>query len=157
MLHFSQRFFTLIRFWKHNVKKLIRNGNSISNHQSGHYFYSATPQVFSPHIKFHPWMCGWRSPVLQAHLTPWRWGLLQKVTVTQLIKKFPAFMEPVASLSYSQELTTGLYPVLDESSPHPKSSHPYPGLPNGLFPKGFPTKILYVFLPHVLHVRPISF
>jgi hypothetical protein len=37
--------------------------------------------------------------------------------VSQLVKKFPALMEPEGSLPYSQEPTTGSYPESDESIP----------------------------------------
>jgi hypothetical protein len=50
----------------------------------------------------------------------------------------------------SQEPSTGTCPDLDQCSPyHPillLSSHLSLGLPSGLFPSDFPTKILYVFL-----------
>jgi hypothetical protein len=66
-------------------------------------------------------------------------------------------MEPEGSLPCSQEPATGHYPELHASSPHLSilfllksililSSHLRLGLPNGLFPSGRPTKILYVFL-----------
>jgi len=38
--------------------------------------------------------------------------------VTQLVKKFPTFMEPWGSLQYSQDPATGHYSEPDESSPH---------------------------------------
>jgi hypothetical protein len=36
----------------------------------------------------------------------------------QLVKKFPAFMEPKSSSPYPQELATCLYPEPTPSSPH---------------------------------------
>jgi len=83
--------------------------------------------------------------------------LLDNLTGPQLMKKFPHFMEPECSLQYSQQPTA--YPCLelDQSGPcHTLnswrsilifSSHLHLGLPSGLFPLGFPTKILYVPLP----------
>jgi hypothetical protein len=65
------------------------------------------------------------------------------------------FMEPEGSLPCSQEPSTGPYPESDRSSPyHPiflrsifiLSNHLRLRLPSGIFPSGFPTKILYVFL-----------
>jgi hypothetical protein len=43
-------------------------------------------------------------------ITPWSKGLLEKLTVSQLVKKFPHFMEPGGSLPHSQEPATCLYP-----------------------------------------------
>jgi hypothetical protein len=62
-------------------------------------------------------------------------------------------MEPEGSLPCSQEPSTGPYPEPDRSSPyHPilsllrsiliLSTHLRLGLPSGLFPPGFPTKIM---------------
>jgi hypothetical protein len=47
-------------------------------------------------------------------LTPWSWVLFEKLTVTQLVNKFPAFMEPEGSLVCSQQLATGSCPELGE-------------------------------------------
>jgi hypothetical protein len=51
-------------------------------------------------------------------LTPWSRVLLQKLTGLQLVKKFPAFMEPEGSSSHSQAHATCPYPELAPSSPH---------------------------------------
>jgi hypothetical protein len=51
-------------------------------------------------------------------LTPWGRVLLQKLTVTQLVEKFPAFTEPEGSLPCSKQPATGPYPDPDETSPH---------------------------------------
>jgi hypothetical protein len=62
-------------------------------------------------------------------------------------------MEPECSLPCSQEPSTCPYPQPDQSNPsyHSKihfniSSHLRLGLPSGLFPSGFPTNILSVFV-----------
>jgi hypothetical protein len=76
-------------------------------------------------------------------------------------------MEPEGSLPCSQKPSTG--PTLSQmNSVHTTPSYVSPVLklsfllrlylPNGLFPSGFPTKILYEFLfsPCALRVLPIS-
>ena len=52
-------------------------------------------------------------------LTPWSRVLLQKLTGFQLVKKFPAFMEPEASLPHSQVPATSPYPEPARYSPCP--------------------------------------
>ena len=76
-------------------------------------------------------------------------------------------MEPEGSLLYSQEPATCPYPEPTPSSPHNPfpltswrsililSSHLNLGLPNGLFPSGFPTKTLCTPLPS-LHGKIIT-
>jgi len=76
----------------------------------------------------------------------------------QLVKKFPAFLEPEGSSPYSQVPATCPYPEPTPSNP-PQSlptswrsililfSHLRLGLRNGLFPSGFPTRTLCTPLP----------
>ena len=55
-------------------------------------------------------------------LTPWNRVFLEKLAGFQLVKKYPAFMEPKVSFSYSQVPATCPYPEPDQSSPpHPNS------------------------------------
>ena len=75
----------------------------------------------------------------------------------QLVKKFPAFLEPEVSSPYSQVPATCPYPEPNPSSPHnpahflkihlniipPSASGP----PGGLFPSGLPTRTLRTPLP----------
>jgi len=82
--------------------------------------------------------------------------VFEKLTVTQLIKKFPAFYGNQISLSLSQDHATGPYPEADASTPQLPtvsfrsiqifSYHLSLGLPSGLFLSVFPTKIFYTFL-----------
>jgi hypothetical protein len=84
-------------------------------------------------------------------------SLLQKSPVAQMIKNFPTFYLIRMFITVS---STGPYPEPDESSPYPSiftsPSHLRQGILIGLFPSGFPTKALYVFLfsPCVLLYSP---
>ena len=51
-------------------------------------------------------------------LTPWSRVLLEKLSGSQLVKKFPAFLEPECSSPYSQVPATCPYPEPTPSSPH---------------------------------------
>jgi hypothetical protein len=95
--------------------------------------------------------------------TPWNCVLLQKPPVPQLLKNFPPFLwNPKVHCHVHKSLP--LVPTLNH--PHPiylttiliLSSHLRLGLPSGLFPYGFPIKILHAFLfsPCVVHTLPIS-
>jgi len=92
--------------------------------------------------------------------------LFEKLTVTQLVKKYPAlFWNP--KIHYRVHKDPPLFPVLTQSTPsHPTavrsvlilSSHLRLGLPSGLFYSDFPMKILQTFLispvlPCVLHAQ----
>jgi hypothetical protein len=80
-------------------------------------------------------------------LTPWRSALLEKPPVVQLRKNFPTFYGTQDSLPCSYESSNIPYSEPDESSPYrPIPTHLRVCLPSGLFPSGFPTEILYVFL-----------
>ena len=86
-------------------------------------------------------------------LTPWSRVLLEKLTGLQLIKKFPAFYGTrnfITVLPSARHLTLSSENSIQSPQPFPTSSrsililssHPRHGLPNGLFPSGFPTKTL---------------
>ena len=51
-------------------------------------------------------------------LTPWSRVLLEKLPGSAVIKKFPAFLEPVGSSLFSKVPATFPYPELTLSSPH---------------------------------------
>jgi len=75
---------------------------------------------------------------------------------------------PLWNVPCSQELATGSHSEPDESSPYRHThlislrssliSHLCLGLPNDLFPSGFPTNIFYAFLISPMHATwpPIS-
>ena len=103
-------------------------------------------------------------------LTPWCRVLLQKLTGLQLVKKFPTFhgnRRLVTALTSVLRLSLSWASPVQSIYPHPTScrsililsTHLRLGLPNGLFPSGFPTKTLYTLSPHphAPHAQPISF
>jgi hypothetical protein len=49
---------------------------------------------------------------------PWRGGLLQKLVVAKLLKKFPTFVVSDGSLPCSQQPAAGISPESVEFSPH---------------------------------------
>jgi hypothetical protein len=51
--------------------------------------------------------CDWK---WEGYLTPCSTVLLEKLTGRQVVKKFPAFMEPEGSLPHSQQPATCPYP-----------------------------------------------
>ena len=87
-------------------------------------------------------------------LIPWCRVLLEKLTDLQLVKKFPAFHGTrrfITALTSVRNLSLSWASPIQSIYPHPTSwrsililsTHLRLGLPNGLFPSGFPTKTLY--------------
>ena len=85
-------------------------------------------------------------------------SFLRSWLVLQLIKKFPAFYGTpkfIAVLTSAHHLSLSLANSIQSPQPLPTSSrsvlilssHLRLGLPNGLFPSGFPTKTLFTPLP----------
>jgi hypothetical protein len=76
------------------------------------------------------------------------------------LKNSPLYMKLDGSLPSSQQLTTGPYPDIGESSPHHRILkipsniilHIRIGLPSALFPSRFPTKTVYTFLISFMRV-----
>ena len=96
-------------------------------------------------------------------LTPWCRVLLEKLTVLQLVKKFPAFHGTrmfITALTSVRHLSLSWASSIQSIYPHPTSwrsililsTHLRIGLPSGLFPSGFPTKTLYTPLSSPIHV-----
>jgi hypothetical protein len=94
-----------------------------------------------------------RTHSLTHSLTPWLTVLLEKLTGFQLVNKFPAFYGTrrlITAFTSARHLSqsdtvhafTSLFPKIHLNS----SSHLRLGLPVGLFPSGFPTKIVYTTL-----------
>ena len=98
-------------------------------------------------------------------LTPWCRVFLEKPTGLQLVKKFPAFhgtQRSITALTSVRHLSLSLASPIQSIYPHPTSwrsililsTHLSLGLPSGLLPSGFPTKILYTpsLLTHTPHM-----
>ena len=98
--------------------------------------------------------CGVRILLIHYLLTPWCRVLLEKLTGLQLVKKVPAFYGTrrfITALTSVRHLSLSCASPIQSTHPHPTSWRSIPilskhlrlGLPNGLFPSGFPTKTLY--------------
>ena len=86
-------------------------------------------------------------------LTPWCRVLLEKLTCLQLVKIFPAFHGTrrfITALTRVRHLSLSWASPIQSTYTHPTSwrsilllsTHLRLGFPSGLFPSGFPTKIL---------------
>ena len=91
-------------------------------------------------------------------LTPWSRVLLEKLTGSQLIKKFPAFYGTrrfITSFTSARHLSLSSATSTQSTPPHLTywrsililSSHLRPSLPTGIFPSGFPTPVYASPLP----------
>ena len=92
-------------------------------------------------------------------LTPWSRIIFEKLSSSQLVKKFPTFCgirRFFTAFTSAHHLSQSLVRLIQSMSPHPTSwrllsSHLCLGLPSGLFPSGLPTKTLYSPLLSPLH------
>ena len=86
-------------------------------------------------------------------------SFLMKLTGLHLVKKFPAFHGTrnfITALTSVRQLSLSWASPIQSIYPHPTSwrsnlilsTHLRLGLLSGLFPSGFPTKILYTPSPH---------
>jgi len=93
--------------------------------------------------------------------TPWNRVLLEKLIVSQPVKKFPAFYGTrrfIIAFTSAPHLSLSWVWSIQSSSPHPTYwrstlmlfSHLTLGLPSGLFPSGFPPK------PCINHSKPLQ-
>jgi len=90
-------------------------------------------------------------------MTPWSRVLLEKLTVAQPVKTFPAFYGTwrfITVFTRAHHWPVSWARCIQSTTLHPSflrsslilSSHLRLGLTSGLFPSDFPTKILYSFL-----------
>jgi hypothetical protein len=91
--------------------------------------------------------------------TPWSRVLLKKLRVRSASQKFPAFYGTrrfITMFTRARHLSISWAQWIQSTSPNPISrrsilmlpSHLRPGLPSGLLPSGFPTKMLYAPLSY---------
>ena len=133
------------------------------------YFCFGCPSKIPVGISLSPHSC-YMHRLLHYLLTPRCRVLLEKLTCSQLVKKFLAFHRTrrfITALTSVRHLSLSWTSPIQSIYPHPTSwrsilllsTHLRPGLPSGLFPSGFPTKTLYTPSPHPYapHAQPISF
>ena len=100
--------------------------------------------------------------LLKDILTPWSRVLLEKLTGSQLVKKFPPFYGTsrfINVFTSAHHLSITWARLIQYMPPHPTSwqsililsSHLFLGHPSSLFPSGFPTKTLYKSLLSPIH------
>jgi len=97
-----------------------------------------------------------------SYLNPWSRVLLEKLTGSQLVKKFPIFYETrrfITAFTSARHLSLSWASSIQSIPPHPTSwrsililyFHLSLGLQSGLFLSGFPTKIQYTPPLYPLH------
>ena len=164
----------ILSFFSH-TKKCLRheqdNVNFLTLQRLFHFFAMELPYFSLPVNDYYSNTLYDKSdPLKLTLLTPWSTIFPVKLTGFQLVKKFPTFYGTrriITASTYSRYLFLSWASSIQFITQHFTSwrsilllsSHLHLGLPNGLFPSGFPTKTLYTSLlyPIALHAPPISF
>ena len=125
--------------------------------------------IFSGHIYIYIYMTSLMPGLVHKDnaftfylLKPWCRFLLEKLNSLQIVKKFPALYGTrrfIIALTNVRQLFLSRDSPIQPTYPHPipwrsiliLSTHLRLGIPSGLFPSGFPTKILYT--PLLTHTR----
>ena len=99
----------------------LKNGHVISNNfHVSTCFHSREKNEETSQLECTTYyVCSLLAYLLTYLLTPNKRVLLEKLTCFQLMKKFPAFMEPEGSLPPSEVPATCPYPEPARSSPYP--------------------------------------
>ena len=117
------------------------------------YIHAYIHTYIHTYVHSHTYICTYIHTYL---LTPWSGVLLEKLTVSQLVKEFPKVHYPAHKCPSPAPVLSQLYLSIH---PHPTSwrsililsSHLRLILPSGFFPLCFPTKMLYTPLLSLIH------
>ena len=122
------------------------------------YYVPTYAQISTANLYYFTPTCFGVNILLTYLLTVWSRVLLEKLTDSQLIKKFPTFYGTrrfITAFTSPRHLFLSWASSIHSVPPHPTSwryililsSHLRLGLPSGLFPSVFPTTNLYAPLP----------
>jgi hypothetical protein len=123
--------------------------------------HSNSSSITDLHIRGYPFVSRFASLDICFGLTPWSRVHLEKLTGAQLLKKFAAFYGTlwfitVFTSAHHRSLSWVRWIQSTSSNSISRGSHLRLGLPSGIYPSGYPTRILYAFLisPCALHAPP---
>ena len=149
--------------WAHTYARPHTNIRNLRNWQPDNYLRCSVSHVGAPFVSStYAHTCSYL-------ITPCSRALLEKMTCSQLVKKFPAFYATrrfITAFTSARHLSLPWARSIQSMAPNPTvgrsisilTSHLRLGLPSGLFASVFPTKPLYkpLFSPkhaHAAHRR----